>query len=85
MDNTLQLTFEQFAVIVGEKLRIPREQIQPETALKDIEIDSLAIIEVMLAVESQSGASIPTEEVSTDGKVEDLYQLVVAAVDASRK
>lgn len=85
MDNTLQLTFEQFAVIVGEKLRIPREQIQPETALKDIEIDSLAIIEVMLAVESQSGASIPTEEVSTDGKAEDLYQLVVAAVDASRK
>lgn len=85
MDNTLQLTFEQFAVIVGEKLRIPREQIQPETALKDIEIDSLAIIEVMLAVESQFGASIPTEEVSTDGKVEDLYQLVVAAVDASRK
>jgi acyl carrier protein len=85
MDNTLQLTFEQFAVIVGEKLRIPREQIQPETALKDIEIDSLAIIEVMLAVESQFGASIPTEEVSTDGKAEDLYQLVVAAVDASRK
>lgn len=85
MDNTLQLTFEQFAVIVGEKLRIPREQIQPETALKDIEMDSLAIIEVMLAVESQFGASIPTEEISTDGKAEDLYQLVVAAVDASRK
>ena len=85
MENALQLTFEQFAVIIGEKLRIPREQIQPETGLKDIEIDSLAIIEVMLAVESQSGASIPTEEVSTDGTVEDLYQLVVAAVGASRK
>jgi acyl carrier protein len=85
MDNTLQLTFEQFAVIIAEKLRIPREQVQPETVLKDIDIDSLAIIEVMLAVESQSGASIPIEEVSTDGTVEDLYQLTVAALDASLK
>jgi acyl carrier protein len=85
MDNTLQLTFEQFAVIISEKLRIPREQVQPETVLKDIEVDSLTIIEVMLAVESQSGASIPTEELSTDGTVEGLYQLVVDAVDASRK
>lgn len=84
MTNILQPTFEQLAVIIGEKLQIPRDQIKPETALKDIEMDSLAIIEVMLAAETQFGTSIPMEEVTTDGSAEDLYRLVLAAVDASR-
>jgi acyl carrier protein len=85
MTNTLQPTFEQLAVIIEEKLRIPREQVQPETVLKDIEIDSIAIIEVMLAAEKQFGASIPMDDVNTDGTAEELYQFVLAAVDASRK
>ncbi|MBO0807004.1 MAG: hypothetical protein J2P32_01715 [Actinobacteria bacterium] len=84
MTDTLQPTFDQLAVIIGEKLHIPRDQIKPETALKDIEMDSLAIIEVMLAAETQFGTSIPMEEVSTDGSAGDLHRLVVAAVDASR-
>lgn len=85
MTDTLQPTFEQLAVIIEDKLRIPRDQIQPETALKDIDMDSLAIIEVMLAAEKQFGADIPMEDVNAEGKAEDLFQLVLAAVDASRK
>jgi len=85
MTNTLQPTFDQLAVIIEEKLRIPRDQIQPETPLKDIDMDSLAIIEVMLAAEKQFGANIPMEDVNSDGKAEDLYQLVLAAVGAGGK
>jgi acyl carrier protein len=83
--TTLQPSFEQLALIIEDKLKIPREQVRPETVLKDVEIDSIAIIEVMLAAEKQFGASIPMEDVTVDGTAEDLYQLVVAAVGAGQK
>jgi acyl carrier protein len=78
--TTLQPSFEQLALIIEDKLKIPRDQVQPETVLKDVEIDSIAIIEVMLAAEKQFGASIPMEDVTVDGTAEDLYQLIAAAV-----
>lgn len=78
--TTVQPSFEQLAQIIEDKLKIPRDQVQPDTVLKDVEIDSIAIIEVMLAAEKQFGASIPMEDVSVDGTAQDLYQLVVAAV-----
>ncbi|MBV9446019.1 MAG: hypothetical protein JO345_09010 [Streptosporangiaceae bacterium] len=85
MTNTLQPTFEQLAVIMEDKLQVPRDRITPETALKDIEIDSLAMIEIMLAAEKQFDVEIPMEDIDTDGNVEDLFQIVLAAVDADRK
>jgi acyl carrier protein len=83
MSNPSQPTFEQLALIIEKKLGIPLASIQPETALKDIEMDSLAILEVMLAAEKQFGAEMP-DEVSLDSTAADLYQLVVAAVAGSR-
>ncbi len=80
MTNTVQPSFEQFALIIEDKLKIPREQVQPETVLKDVEIDSIAVIELVLAAEKRFGTSISMEDVDVDGTAEDLYQLVVAAV-----
>lgn len=84
MSDTSQPTFEQFAAIVSDKLSIPIAQIKPEVAMRDIEIDSLALLEVMLAAETQFGVTIPTEDVTADGTVEDMYKMVVEAVSGSR-
>ncbi|HEX8006053.1 MAG TPA: acyl carrier protein [Trebonia sp.] len=85
MSNSPQPSFEQFALIIEDKLKIPREQVQPETVLKDVEIDSISVIEVMLAAEKQFGAPIPMDDVDVDGTAEDLYQLVVAAVGVGQQ
>lgn len=84
MSSTSQPTFEQLALIIAEKLGIPRQRIRPETVLKNFEVDSLAILEVALAAEEQFGAEIPTDELNSDGTAEDLYHLVLAAVNGSR-
>ena len=84
MTNTVQPSFEQLALIIEDKLKIPRAQVQPETVLKDVEIDSIAIIEVMLAAEKQFGVSIPMEDVTVDGTAGDLYHLMVVAVVAAQ-
>lgn len=85
MSETSQPTFERLAQIIEDKLKIPADQVKPETVLKDIEIDSIAIIEVTLAAEKQFGVSIPTEDVNVEGTAEDLYQLVLAAVSVGQK
>jgi acyl carrier protein len=78
--TTLQPSFEQLALIIEDKLKIPREQVQPETVLKDVEIDSIAVIELVLAAEKRFGTSISMDDVDVDGTAGDLYQLVIAAV-----
>lgn len=84
MSDTAQPSFEQFAEIISEKLAIPYAQIKPEVAMRDIEIDSLALLEVMLAAETKFGVTIPTDDVSADGTVEDMYKMVLEAVSGSR-
>jgi acyl carrier protein len=85
MNDSSRPSFEQFALIIEDKLKIPREQVQPETMLKDVEIDSISVIEVMLAAEKRFGTSISMEDVDVDGTADDLYQLVVAAVGVGQK
>jgi acyl carrier protein len=80
MSTPAQPTFDQLAEIIQEKLSVPRASITPDTALKDIEVDSLALIEVALVAEERFGAEIPTDEINADGTVKDLYEFVLAAV-----
>jgi acyl carrier protein len=84
MSSATQPTFSQLALIIEDKLQIPHDRIRPDTPLKDIEMDSLAILEVALAAEKQFGAEIPTDDLSSDNTVGSLYQLIVAAVSGSR-
>lgn len=83
MSTEAEPTFEQLALIIEEKLGVPRASITPDTALKDIEVDSLALIEVALVAEERFGAEIPTDEISPSGTVKDLYELVLTAVTAT--
>ena len=68
MNNSSRPSFEQFVLIIEDKLKIPREQVQPETVLKDVEIDSIAVIEVVLAAEKRFGTSISMDDVDVDGR-----------------
>jgi acyl carrier protein len=83
MSTTSEPTFEQLVLIIEEKLGVPRDSVTPDTALRDIEVDSLALIEVALVAEEKFGAEIPTDELSSNGTVQDLYEIVLTAVTAS--
>jgi acyl carrier protein len=64
MTSTSGPAFGQLAQIIEDKLGIPRGSVRPDTRLKDLEIDSLSLIEVVLDVEEahrveQPGMTIP--------------------------
>ncbi|WP_190232806.1 acyl carrier protein [Streptomyces avicenniae] len=75
--------FQRITTILDEKFGIPREDVTPDTVLDDIELDSLALIEVGLALQKQLGAQVRTEDLSGSATVADLYELVNTAVGGS--
>jgi acyl carrier protein len=77
-------TFAQFAMIIAEKIAIPLERVTPDTSLKEIEVDSLALIEVALVAEESFGGEVPTDDLNSAITVQDLYELVVAAIRLGR-
>ncbi|KKD07575.1 MULTISPECIES: acyl carrier protein [unclassified Streptomyces] len=72
-------TFEILSQVLEEKFGVLREDIQPDTVLEDIELDSLALIEVALTLQKQLGVVIPTEDLNSSGTVSDLFELVNTA------
>ncbi|MEV1026835.1 acyl carrier protein [Streptomyces sp. NPDC050264] len=74
-------TFEILSQVLEEKFGVLREDIKPDTVLEDIELDSLALIEVALTLQKQLGVAIPTEDLNSSGTVSDLYELVNTAAE----
>jgi acyl carrier protein len=72
-------TFEILSRILEEKFGVLPDDIKPETVLEDIELDSLALIEVALTLQKQLGVVIPTEDLNSSGTVSDLFELVNTA------
>ncbi|GGK77301.1 acyl carrier protein [Streptomyces flaveus] len=72
-------TFEILSQVLEEKFGVLREDIKPDTVLEDIELDSLALIEVALTLQKRLGFVIPTEDLNSGGTVSDLYELVNSA------
>lgn len=77
-------TFDMLAQILEEKFGVLRDDIKPDTLLEDIELDSLALIEVALTLQKQLGVAIPTEDLNSGGTVADLHELVSTAAGKAR-
>ncbi|MGM1059036.1 acyl carrier protein [Saccharothrix sp. Mg75] len=53
----------EFIKLLSEIAEIPEEEINVESALKtDLEVDSLGVVELLTAAETQWGIKIPDEE-----------------------
>lgn len=54
-------TFEKIANLIAEARGIEVSEIKPETSFEDMELDSLDVIEVVMAIEEAFGISIESE------------------------
>ena len=83
-------TFETVAGIISETADIPREQITPEShAIEDVGIDSLAFLDIAIAIDKAFVIKLPLEQWKqdvNDGKspAEESYVLknLLARIDA---
>ena len=64
--------------IVGGVTGIDQADITPETALADLGIDSLMMVEVVVAAEERFGVKIPDDEVKNLNTVGDAVKYIAA-------
>ncbi len=76
--------------IISKELKIPLERITPDTALQNIGVESLDLIEIIFALEERFNISIPYNANETAvarsgesamvklGKLETIYQISMA-------
>ena len=72
--------FEKVKNIIAENLSVDDpDRITPETSLtKDLEADSLYVVEVIMAIEDEFGIEIPDEDAEQFTSVDDIVDFVEA-------
>lgn len=68
--------FEKLKEILVNKLKVTPEQITLKATLEDIELDSLAVVELSLVLETELGVSISDDELLEAETVGDMVALI---------
>jgi len=74
MDNTQDAIF----AIIAKEAHIPVEKITLESTLKDLEIDSLDVVQIIFELEDRFGITLPDRDPTVDT---DSVRGLVAAVE----
>lgn len=70
---------EGLAIIVNEVAGVPVEDVQPDKSfVDDLDIDSLSMVEVVMAAEDKWGVKIPDSEVKNLKTVADAVSFIAA-------
>lgn len=74
------MTFEELKQLIAETLSVDEDEVKPETKLvDDLDADSLSIVELHMAIEDQTGISIPDEEIEKLVTVQDVFDAIQKA------
>jgi acyl carrier protein len=69
-------TLESMQAILKEKFNLAPDVLQPDTALKDMDVDSLSMIEIFFAVEDEFKIAIPSEPAEWQSQMRTFGNLV---------
>ncbi|MBQ5430778.1 MAG: acyl carrier protein [Lachnospiraceae bacterium] len=76
------MTFEELKSLIAENLSVDEDKITPASKLiDDLEADSLSIVELHMAIEDETGVSIPDEEVEKLVTVQDVMDAIARHQD----
>ncbi|MGV9407214.1 acyl carrier protein [Streptomyces sp. NPDC003674] len=67
---------EQLKEILSNKLKVSPESITPEASREDIELDSLAVVELSLLLKSELGLDISDDDLLEAETVADMVRLM---------
>ncbi|GLX47811.1 phosphopantetheine-binding protein [Streptomyces sp. MB22_4] len=67
---------EQLKEILSNKLKVSPEAITPEATREDIELDSLAVVELSLLLKSELDLDISDDDLLEAGTVADMVRLM---------
>ncbi|AZP17338.1 acyl carrier protein [Streptomyces aquilus] len=68
--------FESLKEILVNKLKVTPEQITLDATFEDIELDSLAVVELSLVLETELGVSVSDDELLDTHTVGEMVELI---------
>jgi acyl carrier protein len=68
--------FEQLKEILVDKFKVSPEQVTPDATWEDLELDSLAMVELSLILESDFGLNIGDKELQELTSIDDVLRLM---------
>lgn len=78
MDRNAAL-FEKVAAAISTQFDIPAEQIAPQTRLADLDLDSIALIELAAVLEEDLGFDVPGPPITMEDRVGAIAERLAAA------
>ncbi|MCD8205036.1 MAG: acyl carrier protein [Clostridia bacterium] len=71
--------FEKIAAMLSDQLNVPLEKITLESAIvEDLGADSLDVVELLMALEEETGKTIPEDKITEIKTVGDLVDVIAA-------
>jgi acyl carrier protein len=64
--------------LVAEILTVPADRVEPDTVLGTLGLDSLALVELLLAIESTFAVWLTDEDIDQDLRVGDVLAVITA-------
>jgi acyl carrier protein len=61
----VQTIYDQLAAFLVSRLRVPAELIGPDVTFEALELDSLALVELLATIEDEMGVRIDEEEIDS--------------------
>ncbi|WP_082772178.1 acyl carrier protein [Actinoplanes sp. TFC3] len=72
---------ESLFAILSEKMGIPSAELRPDTTFEDLDLDSLALIELSVSIQKSFGVVVDEMELSPERRLGE----VVAVIDAKAR
>jgi acyl carrier protein len=69
--------------ILVDQLKVPAVQVGPDATMDDLDLDSLAIVELSVILESDHGIALPEDELRQARTVDDIVALMTRRQPAS--
>ena len=69
-------TLQSVQAILNANFGLAPEVLQPEAKLEDLAIDSLAVVEVLFAIEDEFKITVPSEPAALQGQLQTVGDLV---------
>ncbi len=79
----MEPVIQRVSSIVGEQLGVEQADLVPEASLlDDLGADSLAVVELVMALEEEFGIEVPDDDVENIRTIQDIVQYVESKAEA---
>jgi acyl carrier protein len=78
----MNTVFTRFAALISDGFGVPAAEIVPEATFTDLELDSIALAELIMAVEEEFGIKLPEGELTDTDDLAKAVQLIAVTMDS---